>query len=33
VAMDDSAAGIKKKTKCEDLEDAFVAAIQLVDPE
>ncbi len=33
VAMDDSAAGIKKKTKCNDLEDAFVAAIQLVDPE
>ncbi len=33
VAMDGSAAGIKKKTKCTDLEDAFVAAIQLVDPE
>ena len=33
VAMDDSAAGIKKKTKCKDLEDAFVAAIQLVGPE
>ena len=33
VAMADSAAGIKKKTKCNDLEDAFVAAIQLVSPE
>ena len=30
VAIDDSIDGIREKTGCEDLEDAFVAAIQLV---
>jgi len=33
VAIDDSADGIRKQTKCEDLEDAFVAAIQMVSPQ
>ena len=33
VAIDDSVDGIRKKTKCDDLEDAFVAAIQLVNPD
>ena len=32
VAIDDSAAGIRERTKCDDLEDAFVAAIQRVSP-
>ena len=31
VAIDDSVAGIRQRTGCEDLEDAFVAAIQLVE--
>ena len=30
VALDDSLAGIRERTACEDLEDAFVAAIQMV---
>ena len=33
VAIDDSVAGIRKQTKCKDLEDAFVAAIQMVEPD
>ena len=33
VAIDDSADGIRKRTKCDNLEDAFVAAIQLVSPQ
>jgi sodium transport system ATP-binding protein len=33
VALDDSADGIRERTGCDDLEDAFVAAIQLVGPE
>ncbi len=33
VAIDDSADGIREKTGCDDLEDAFVAAIQMVEPE
>ncbi len=33
VAIDDSADGIRRRTKCDDLEDAFVAAIQLVSPQ
>ena len=33
VAIDDSADGIRERTNCDDLEDAFVAAIQLVKPE
>ena len=33
VAIDDSVAGIRERTGCEDLEDAFVAAIQMVDSE
>jgi sodium transport system ATP-binding protein len=33
VAIDDSADGIREQTNCEDLEDAFVAAIQLVSPQ
>ena len=32
VAIDDSADGIRERTKCDDLEDAFVAAIQRVSP-
>ena len=31
VAIDDSADGIRERTGCDDLEDAFVAAIQMVD--
>ena len=31
VAIDDSADGIRKKTGCDDLEDAFVEAIQMVE--
>ena len=33
VAIDDSADGIRNRTGCDDLEDAFVAAIEMVDPE
>ena len=33
VAIDDSVDGIRERTGCDDLEDAFVAAIQLVDGE
>ena len=33
VAIDDSAEGIRNRTGCDDLEDAFVKAIQMVDPE
>ncbi len=33
VAIDDSAAGIREQTGCDDLEDAFIAAIQAVKPE
>jgi hypothetical protein len=33
VAIDDSADGIREQTGCDDLEDAFVAAIQTVNPE
>jgi len=33
VAIDDSADGIREQTGCDDLEDAFVAAIQTVTPE
>ena len=33
VAIDDSAAGIRNRTGCDDLEDAFVAAIETVEPE
>ena len=32
VAIDDSADGIRKRTGCDDLEDAFVAAIGRVEP-
>lgn len=32
VAIDDSADGIRERTGCDDLEDAFVKAIHLVDP-
>ena len=32
VAIDDSAAGIRERTGCDDLEDAFVRAIRMVDP-
>jgi len=32
VAIDDSADGIRNRTGCDDLEDAFVKAIQMVDP-
>ena len=32
VAIDDSADGIRERTGCDDLEDAFVRAIQFVDP-
>ena len=32
VAIDDSADGIRTRTGCDDLEDAFVRAIQMVDP-
>jgi len=33
VAIDDSIAGIREQTGCDDLEDAFVAAIELVEPD
>ena len=33
VAIDDSADGIRTRTGCDDLEDAFVHAIQMVEPE
>ncbi|MEM7430462.1 MAG: ATP-binding cassette domain-containing protein [Pseudomonadota bacterium] len=33
VAIDDSADGILEKTGCDDLEDAFVAAIHMVEPD
>ncbi|MGI9270237.1 MAG: ABC transporter ATP-binding protein [Woeseiaceae bacterium] len=33
VAIDDSVDGIRERTGCSDLEDAFVAAIQMVAPE
>jgi len=33
VAIDDSIDGIRERTGCDDLEDAFVAAIQLVEQE
>lgn len=33
VAIDDSADGIREQTGCDDLEDAFVRAIQMVAPE
>jgi sodium transport system ATP-binding protein len=33
VAIDDSADGIRERTGCDDLEDAFVEAIRLVEPE
>jgi len=33
VAIDDSVAGIRERTGCDDLEDAFVAAIQMVPTE
>ena len=33
VAIDDSVDGIRQRTGCDDLEDAFVAAIQMVEPE
>ncbi|MCK5325749.1 MAG: hypothetical protein KAJ57_07065, partial [Woeseiaceae bacterium] len=32
VAIDDSADGIRNRTGCDDLEDAFVKAIQMVTP-
>jgi sodium transport system ATP-binding protein len=32
VAIDDSADGIRKRTGCDDLEDAFVRAIEMVGP-
>ena len=33
VAIDDSADGIRRRTGCDDLEDAFVRALDLVDPD
>lgn len=33
VAIDDSADSIRRRTGCDDLEDAFVRAIQLVEPD
>ncbi len=33
VAIDDSADGIRSRTGCDDLEDAFVRALSMVDPE
>ena len=33
VAIDDSADGIRNRTGCDDLEDAFVKAIGMVGPE
>ena len=32
VAIDDSADGIRERTGCDDLEDAFVRAIEMVEP-
>ncbi|MEJ2274971.1 MAG: ATP-binding cassette domain-containing protein [Woeseiaceae bacterium] len=32
VAIDDSIEGIRRRTGCEDMEDAFVKAIQMVEP-
>ena len=32
VAIDDSIEGIRERTGCEDIEDAFVEAIQMVEP-
>ena len=32
VAIDDSIDGIRERTGCDDIEDAFVAAIQRVGP-
>ena len=32
VAIDDSADGIRERTGCDDLEDAFVKAIHMVEP-
>jgi sodium transport system ATP-binding protein len=32
VAIDDSIEGIRRRTGCEDIEDAFVKAIQMVEP-
>jgi len=32
VAIDDSVDGIRERTSCDDLEDAFVAAIHMVEP-
>ena len=33
VAIDDSIDGIRERTGCEDIEDAFVEAIHMVGPE
>jgi sodium transport system ATP-binding protein len=33
VAIDDSVAGIRNRTGCDDLEDAFVHAIEMVEPD
>ncbi len=33
VAIDDSADGIRRRTGCEDLEDAFVRALDMVEPD
>ena len=33
VAIDDSADGIRQRTGCDDLEDAFVSAIEMVEPD
>jgi sodium transport system ATP-binding protein len=33
VAIDDSADGIRERTGCDDLEDAFVRAIEMVEPD
>ena len=33
VAIDDSTDGIRRRTACDDLEDAFVRAIEMVEPE
>lgn len=33
VAIDDTTDGIRKQTGCDDLEDAFVEAIQMVEPD
>lgn len=33
VAIDDSIDGIRERTGCQDIEDAFVEAIQMVEPE